>query len=214
MLPDASFCSATEQRKEALHVLCQITRKMNHLQNAVKQCSTHSSWFALCLTGPFCCCETVYQQICHHLTASVMGFQNRDLSYNKHGDVLCVVFSSALEVFQHHRHFPLFVWRADEPARAHSCRDRLHHRSEWMMMRQFVCLPFIQTNVHKVLHRKQDLENSWDSDWRWCLWFVFLQVWKVKKAFKIQVSWKGGKPVFQVCVLCNTTYYLYVDHFL
>lgn len=26
-----------------------------------------------------------------------------------------------------------------------------------------------------------------------------LQVWKVKKAFKIHVSWKGGKPTFLVC---------------
>lgn len=29
--------------------------------------------------------------------------------------------------------------------------------------------------------------------------FMFLKVWKVKKAFKIQIFWKGGKPTFQVC---------------
>lgn len=27
---------------------------------------------------------------------------------------------------------------------------------------------------------------------------IFCQVWKVKKAFKIQVFWKGGKPTFLV----------------
>lgn len=38
---------------------------------------------------------------------------------------------------------------------------------------------------------------------------MFLQVWKVKKAFKIQIFWKGGKPTFQVrcsaqlCRLCR-----------
>lgn len=28
---------------------------------------------------------------------------------------------------------------------------------------------------------------------------MFVKVWKVKKAFKIQIFWKGGKPTFQVC---------------
>lgn len=32
------------------------------------------------------------------------------------------------------------------------------------------------------------------------LFFFFFKVWKVKKAFKIQVFWKGGKPTFLVCV--------------
>lgn len=32
---------------------------------------------------------------------------------------------------------------------------------------------------------------------------MLVQVWKVKKAFKIQVFWKGGKPTFQVCRSCR-----------
>lgn len=41
------------------------------------------------------------------------------------------------------------------------------------------------------------------------IWNVFLlQVWKVKKALKIQVLWKGGKPTFLVGVCgCVCVYY-------
>lgn len=88
-------------------------------------------------------------------------------------------FHSALEMFQHHRDFSLSVWRTDQPAGAHTCRHWVHH---WGT----------QTYIALVV-------NVYNSIKGWSLFWVFIfKVWKVKKAFKIQVSWKGGKPTFQV----------------
>lgn len=51
----------------------------------------------------------------------------------------------------------------------------------------------------------------------------FQQVWKVKKAFKIQIFWKGGKPTFLVgvnvtpaplphkCLIFRKTIYVSID---
>lgn len=53
-----------------------------------------------------------------------------------------------------------------------------------------------------------------EHEWLMAFWecsHCFSQVWKVKKAFKIQVFWKGGKPTFLVCVcflfiICDLIY--------
>lgn len=52
------------------------------------------------------------------------------ISYFEKQDFVSVWFSSsAVEMLQHHRDFPVSVRRADQPARPYSCRHRLHDRS-------------------------------------------------------------------------------------
>lgn len=71
-----------------------------------------------------------------------------------------------------------------------------------------ISLPILKCNVHKILLFHVDslffalIVCGENTDLLHSLHhfaIMFVKVWKVKKAFKIQIFWKGGKPTFQVC---------------
>lgn len=108
--------------------------------------------------------------------------------------VVCFYFS-AVALFQHHSDFPLFAWRADQSACPHTCRDRLY---DWSKHTRAIKNEFKHTQNDHLF----SLQIWLKGDYVICnnVGAVFFKVWKVKKAFKIQVFWKGGKPTFLVCV--------------
>lgn len=59
----------------------------------------------------------------------------------------CCCFHSVVEMLQHHCDFPVSGRRADQPARPHPCRHRLHHRS--MQTETDSKHPHIQTQMEE-----------------------------------------------------------------
>lgn len=110
--------------------------------------------------------------------------------------VVCFYFS-AVALFQHHSDFPLFAWRADQSACPHTCRDRLY---DWSKHTRAIKNEFKHTQNDHLFSLQIWLKGDYVICNNVGAFFFFFKVWKVKKAFKIQVFWKGGKPTFLVCV--------------
>lgn len=104
------------------------------------------------------------------------------------------VFLSAVEMFQHHCDLPVSAGWADQSAGSGSCWDRLFDRGTTRFLSCFgVICHFFGSSGHNE-HPPAAFVFVFLNV---CALVVF-QVWKVKKAFKIHVIWRGLTPTFLV----------------
>lgn len=117
---------------------------------------------------------------------------------------LCVCLS-AVEMFQHHRDLPVSAGWADESPGSDSRWNRLSDRGT---VRSHSCFLFF-------LCRFLSGHNGHTLTALVFVYFkvfvlVLFQVWKVKKAFKIHVIWRGLTPTFLVNLYCFFSVVLWI----